>query len=65
MTMMMHTGYVILSEVPPCGRKVKIRIPNLEIFECFKEKCPTIYGIVFAGKNCELSSSTVPQKSMF
>ena len=44
MTMMLHTGYVTLSEDPPRGRKVKIRIPNLEIFECFKEKFESIYS---------------------
>ncbi len=44
MTMMLHTGYVTLSDDSPCGRKVKIRIPNLEIFECFKEKFEAIYS---------------------
>jgi len=44
MTLMLHTGYVTYSEDSEFFDHIKIRIPNREVYECFKAKQKMLYG---------------------
>jgi len=44
MTLMLHTGYVTYSEDSGYKDHIKIRIPNREVYECFKAKQEMLYG---------------------
>ena len=44
MTMMLHTGYVTYADDSDFSGEVKIRIPNLEVLSCFREKQEYLYG---------------------
>jgi len=44
MTLMLHTGYVTYSEDSGFNNQIKIRIPNREVYECFKAKQEMLYG---------------------
>jgi len=44
MTLMLHTGYVTYSEDSGLKDQIKIRIPNREVYECFKAKQEMLYG---------------------
>jgi len=44
MTLMLHTGYVTYSEDSEFFDQIKIRIPNREVYECFKAKQEMLYG---------------------
>jgi hypothetical protein len=44
MTLMLHTGYVTYSEDSGFNNQIKIRIPNREVYECFKAKQKMLYG---------------------
>jgi len=41
---MLHTGYVTYSEDSEFFDQIKIRIPNREVYECFKAKQEMLYG---------------------
>ena len=44
MTLMLHTGYVTYSEDSEFFDHIKIRIPNREVYECFKAKQKLLFG---------------------
>jgi len=44
MTLMLHTGYVTYSEDSEFFDQIKIRIPNREVYECFKAKQKLLFG---------------------
>ena len=44
MTLMLHTGYVTYSEDSGYKDQIKIRIPNREVYECFKAKQKLLFG---------------------
>ena len=44
MTMMLHTGYVTFAEGSDFTGKIKVKIPNQEVFACFNEKREYLYG---------------------
>ena len=44
LTMLLHTGYVTFAEDSPFYGKVKVKIPNKEIYECFRVKFEDIFS---------------------
>ena len=44
MTLMLHTGYVTYAEDSGFLNQVKVRIPNREVYECFKAKQELLYS---------------------